>query len=479
MNAMSPLPQRTRIVATIGPASNSPEVIRQMMLAGMNVARLNFSHGSYEEHAQRVQMLRGVADELDLPLGLLQDLQGPKVRVGTLPGEGITLIEGASLTLLPEAEYRGAAGTVGIDYPHLAEEAQAGTQILLDDGLLELAVEAVAGPGLRCRVVAGGLLKSRKGVNLPSLDLRLPSLTEKDKRDLEFGVQQGVDFVSLSFVRRPEDIHELKSLLAHWGAADMPVLAKIEKPQAIARLEAIVNACDAIMVARGDLGVEMSPEKVPLIQKRIIRLCNRKKIPVITATQMLDSMTHNPRPTRAEASDVANAVMDGTDAVMLSGESAVGEYPVESVRMLARIAADVEPERPVVNYEPDGGDDTQAISEAIAAVDKVLNLRAIVAFTETGRTAKLVAEERPRVPVIALTPHLKVYRRLTLVWGVRPVLLPRPIATSEELLREVEASLLARRFAAPGDKILIVGGLPMGHSGGTNFLKIHTLAQPD
>lgn len=477
MTVVNSLLQRTRIVATIGPASSSPEVMRQMMLAGMNVARLNFSHGHYDDHAERVRLLRSVAEKLQLPLALLQDLQGPKIRVGELPSGGVVLQEGETVTLTPITDFDGQPGAVGIDYPYLAEEAEPGTQVLLDDGLLELRVEAVEGKKVRCRVIEGGLLKSRKGVNFPSLDLRLPSLTEKDQRDLEFGIQQGVDFVSLSFVRKPEDIQALKALLTQKGA-DVLVLAKIEKPQAVANLEAIVDECDAIMVARGDLGVEMSPEKVPLIQKRIIRLCNRKKIPVITATQMLESMIHHPRPTRAEASDVANAIIDGTDAIMLSGESAVGDYPVEAVKMLARIAADVEPEIQFMNYAPDQDDDTQAISEAIGAIDKTLNLRLIVAFTETGHTAKLVAEERPRVPVVAFTPHPKVYRRLTLVWGVRPLLLEHPVPSSEELLREVEAVLVKRQFAVSGDKILIVGGLPMGKSGGTNFLKIHTIAGP-
>jgi pyruvate kinase len=323
-------------------------------------------------------------------------------------------------------------------------------------------------------VIEGGLLKSHKGVNFPTLNLRLPSMTEKDKRDLDFGIEQGVDLISLSFVRQPEDIQTLKALLVEKGA-DIPVLAKLEKPQAIANLEEIVDQCDAIMVARGDLGVEMSPEKVPLIQKRIILMCNQKGIPVITATQMLDSMIHNPRPTRAEASDVANAILDGTDAVMLSGESAVGDYPVEAVKMLARIATEVESEAEFTNYPPDGFDDTHAISEALNAMDDILNLQCIVTFTETGYTAKLAASERPRAPIVAYTPNPQIYRRLNLVWGVRPVLLPSPESTLEALLPQIETDLLQRYFASEGDKILVMGGLPMGQAGGTNFLKIHTI----
>jgi pyruvate kinase len=471
---MRPLIHRTKIVATIGPASDAPETIRKMLLAGMNVARLNFSHGNYADHAQRIERLRTAAAELDLPLLLLQDLQGPKIRVGEIPAEGMSLTEGAVLTLVPIADYTGQVHTVGIDYPHMAEEAEPGTQVLLDDGLMELCVEKIAGNQVHCRVVAGGMLKSHKGVNFPTLNLRLPSMTEKDRRDLDFGVEQGVDLISLSFVRRPEDIQTLKALLKQKGV-DIPVLAKLEKPQAIANLEAIINESDAIMVARGDLGVEMSPEKVPLIQKRIIHLCNQKGIPVITATQMLDSMIHNPRPTRAEASDVANAILDGTDAVMLSGESAIGDYPVDAVKMLARIAIETEPEASFTNYPPNRSDDVDAVSEALRAIDSTLRLHCIVALTETGYTARLASEERPRAPIVAYTPNPQVYQQLSLHWGVRPILLKFTNETIKDLLLQIEADLMQRRFAAAGDKVLIIGGLPMGVTGGTNFLKIHTI----
>lgn len=469
---MKPLLHRTKIVATIGPASRSPEVIKQLMLAGMNVARLNFSHGTYADHAEQIRQLRTVSDQLELPLTLLQDLQGPKIRVGQLPADGIELKKGETLTLVPEGTHQPNA--VSIDYPYLAEEAKPGTQILLDDGLLELQVDSVQGSAIQCSVVTGGILKSRKGVNLPTLDLKLPSMTEKDIEDLAFGVEQGVDMISLSFVRKPEDVQELKALLTDKGA-NIPVLAKLEKPQALTNLEAIVDECDAIMVARGDLGVEMKPEKVPLIQKRIIRLCNRKGIPVITATQMLDSMTHSPRPTRAEASDVANAIMDGTDAVMLSGESAVGDYPVEAVKMLARIATDVEPEIDYPNFPPQKIEIPEAISEALNAIDHVLDLQCIVGFTETGYTARLAAAERPKAVVVALTANPKVYRQLNLVWGVRPVLLEQLDGSLETLFEQVETCLLEKKFAAPGDRVLLLGGLPIKVSGSTNFLKIHTI----
>jgi pyruvate kinase len=301
-------------------------------------------------------------------------------------------------------------------------------------------------------------------------------MTEKDKKDLEFGLDQGVDIISLSFVRKPEDIQELKAFIAQRGAK-VPVLAKIEKPQAVEKIEAIVDECDAIMVARGDLGVEIRPQKVPKIQKQIIRLCNQKGVPVITATQMLESMVHNPRPTRAEASDVANAIIDGTDAVMLSEEAAVGDFPVQAVKMLAAIATDVEPEINFINYPPRRRDKSHALAEALNVVDKVLDLQCIVAFTETGHSAKLAAAERPRVPVVALTPHQSVYHCLNLVWGVRPILFAYDEHPSlEKLMAKMEATLKQRNFATRGDSVLILGGLPLRQAGSTSFLDIQTIS---
>ena len=299
-------------------------------------------------------------------------------------------------------------------------------------------------------------------------------MTEKDKKDLEFGISQGVDIVSLSFVRKPDDIQALKAFLAERDA-QIPVLAKIEKPQAVEHLEAIVDQCDAIMVARGDLGVEMRPEKVPLIQKRIIRMCNQRGVPVITATQMLDSMIRNPRPTRAEASDVANAIIDGTDAVMLSGESAVGDYPVQSVKMLASIATDIEPEITFTNYPPRNRDKAHALAESINAIEKILELQCIVAFTETGYSAKLAAAERPSVPVIALTPHLEVYHRLNMVWGVRPILFEYEHPTLTELIAQMETTLKQRKLVTSGDLVLVLGGFPLRQAKTTSFLDIHTI----
>ncbi|WP_017304403.1 pyruvate kinase [Spirulina subsalsa] len=473
---MSSLPNRTKVVATLGPASNSPEVIRELVAAGMRVARFNFSHGSYQDHATTLRVLRAVSEELDTPVTILQDLQGPKIRVGQLPMGSLELVEGTRVTLVPAADYDHQGDKIPLDYPYLAEEAQPGTEVLLADGLLELCVEEIEGQGVICRVVEGGRLQSRKGVNFPSLDLRLPSMTEKDKKDLEFGISQGIDWVSLSFVRRAEDIRSLKAFLSHKGAGDICVIAKIEKPQAIAHLDEILSECNGLMVARGDLGVELSPEKVPMLQKRIIRMCNQRGIPVITATQMLESMIVEPRPTRAEASDVANAIIDGTDAIMLSGESAVGKYPVKAVETMVQIATQVEPEVQFVNYPPYSNDETHALSEALNTIDKILELRCIVAFTTSGYTACLAAAERPKAIVVAFTANIRTYHRLNLIWGVIPVLMERRIETYDGLIEQTQSGLKERGLAQAGDKILILAGLPVQNTaGGTNFMKIHTV----
>jgi pyruvate kinase len=472
---MDPLTRRTKIVATIGPASSSRATLKQMIDAGMNVARLNFSHGSYDDHARMIALLREVSEEKNAPITLLQDLQGPKIRVGHLPDDGLQLEEGARVDLMPLAASTQIPGSIGIDYPYLAEEAQPGMQILLDDGLLELRVDAVNDPQVTCQVVQGGTLKSRKGVNLPDLNLRLPSLTEKDRQDIAFGVSQGVDIMSLSFVRQADDIRTLKALLADHGADHIPVLAKIEKPQAIHNLESILDTVDAVMVARGDLGVEMRAEKVPMLQKHIIRQCNLRSIPVITATQMLDSMIHNPRPTRAEASDVANAILDGTDAVMLSGESAVGAFPVQSVQMLARIASDVEQDLRFINHPAAKNDETHALSEALNVIDDTLKLKAIVCFTETGYTATIASGERPQAPVVAFTSNDRVYHWMNLIWGVKPILLAQNPSTFEAMAATAEQFLLTAGMASRGDKLLIMGGVPAYKHEGTNFIKIHTV----
>lgn len=479
---MRSLNHKTKIVATLGPASASPEILRKLINAGMRVVRLNFSHASYDEHARIVSMVRAISQEMDSPITILQDLQGPKIRVGYLPQDAIELIEGQVVNIIPDEDFSQKLDqpleqqleTIPIDYPYLSEEAEIGTHLLLDDGLLELAVKAIDGNHLICEVIRGGILKSRKGVNVPSLNLRLPSLTKKDKQDLEFGITLNVDWVCLSFVRSAEDIRTLKELLIDKGA-DLPVIAKLEKPQAIAHLESILDVCDGVMVARGDLGVELSPEKVPMVQKHIIRRCNQRGIPVITATQMLESMIYNARPTRAEASDVANAILDGSDAVMLSGETSVGSFPVQAVNMMARIASTVETDITFPKYPPTIKTETHAITEALNAIEETLDLRCIVAFTSTGFASRLAAAERLKTPIIAVTPSIHVYHRLNLIWGLQPLLIDRVVNTFEAALKQVEECLIERNFAQIGDRIVVMGGIPMGKSGGTNFLKIHTV----
>ncbi len=467
--------RRTKIVATLGPASSSPEVMRALITAGMDVARLNFSHGNYEDHAARITQLRQIAAELDKPVTILQDLQGPKVRVGALPSGEILLEAGGVVEIVPEAEATGQPGEIPVDYPSAAEEAKAGMTVLLADGLFELKIEEVVGSRLRCRVVEGGKLSSRKGVNFPELRLRLPSVTEKDRRDVEFGLSQRVDWISLSFVRSAEDVRTLKDLLAQHGSST-PVMAKIEKPQALENLEEIVEVADGIMVARGDMGVEMSPEKVPMAQKRIIELCNRKGAPVITATQMLESMINEPRPTRAEASDVANAIIDGTDAVMLSGESAIGRFPVRAVGMMSRIAREVEAKITFKCYPSPDHSDIRALGEATSVLARELQPRCIAVHTTSGHTAHRIAAQRPKALVLAITTDEAVYHSLNLFWGLRPALVRETPASFDELVALAERAVRDRKIAETGDRILVVGGVPPGVKRGSNFVKIHTMS---
>jgi pyruvate kinase len=466
--------RRTKIIATIGPASSSPEMIRLLILAGMDVARLNFSHGNYEDHAAVIRTIRAISNELGKPLTIMQDLQGPKIRVGKLENGQVTLEKGKSVSLSPDLKITGTSGVIPIDYPYLADEAQPGMQVLLDDGLLEMVIESKSKGAILCRVVQGGILKTRKGVNFPNLRLQLPSLTEKDKSDLSFGLEEGVDWVSLSFVRTADDIRELKKFILDKGHRK-PVIAKIEKPQAVEHLEDIIAEANGIMVARGDLGVELSPERVPLIQKHIIELCNRHGKPVITATQMLESMIHEPRPTRAEASDVANAIIDGTDCIMLSGETAAGEYPLKAVEMMSKIAAEVEAQIEFKTYPPEGNLDIMALAEAVNHIDRVVKPACIAVLTSSGRSAMYVASERPKTPIYAITTILQVYHGLNLLWGIKPVLVHDKSHSFTELTELAAKTLLASGAVSKGDKIIVLGGVPAGIPGGTNFIKIHSV----
>ncbi len=469
--------RRTKIVATIGPASGSSELIGQLLSAGMDVARLNFSHGSYEDHAQRMALLRSEARLRDAPLAIIQDLQGPKIRTGALVnGEPVQLEPGGHFFITTRAILGTAAG-VSTTYAALPHDVRPRDRILLSDGLIELRVIDTTPDEVRTEVVFGGELREHQGINLPGVHVSAPALTDKDIADLAFGLAQNVDYVAISFVRRARDLQNVKERIAAAGQ-DTPVIAKIEKPEALDDLAAILEVADAIMVARGDLGVEMPAEQVPVVQKQLIEAANSAGVPVITATQMLDSMIRNPRPTRAEASDVANAIIDGTDAVMLSGETATGMFPVESVRMMARIAE-------VAEASGRHGDHvdmsrlssvpapsvSNAISAAACAIVQSLPVRAIVAFTMSGSTARLVAHMRPTVPILAFTPSEVVYHRLSLVWGITPILSDY-VEHLEQLGDRVGEVMQARGFAQPGDMVVVTGGHPIAARGKTNFVKV-------
>jgi pyruvate kinase len=465
---MDPQPvRRTKIVATLGPASSSPEMIRRMILAGMDVARLNFSHGSHNDHARTISALRTISAELKTPVTIMQDLQGPKVRVGSLPGGEMLLREGDEVAVVPEAEFGGQAATIPIDYPYAAKESHAGMRVLMADGLFELVVERIDGTALRCRIARGGLLTNRKGVNFPALNLNLPSLTAKDTRDLDFGLDQGVDVVSLSFVRSGEDVRLLRGRISERGLR-IPIIAKIERPQGVTNLEEILSAADGVMVARGDLGVEMSPEKVPMLQKHIIERCNRRGLPVITATQMLESMIREPRPTRAEASDVANAIIDGTDAVMLSGESAMGAFPVESVEMMARIAVEVEADVEFRSYPPAELGDGRAMAEAAKALARTIDPKCVAVVADGAFPVLAVAAGRLRSPVIALTTQVTLCHALNLVWGVQPMLISEMPSSAGDLAAFAARVLAERGIASSGDQVVVLGG--------SDFIQVHRVA---
>ena len=414
----SSISRRTKIVATIGPATQNKEILRQLILAGATTLRLNFSHNDHDYHQNSIRLIRQTAFELNQPVAILQDLQGPKIRLGQFANGPITVQPG-DVFILTSREVECNQTISYVSYEHLADEVPEKARILMDDGKVEMLVEKVdkENKDLHCRVVVGGVLSDRKGVNFPGVYLSVKALTEKDKRDLMFGLDQGVDWVALSFVRNPQDILEIKGLIASAGK-NVPVIAKIEKHEAIEDMEEILSLCNGVMVARGDLGVELPPEDVPILQKRLISTANRLGIPVITATQMLDSMASNPRPTRAEVSDVANAILDGTDAVMLSNETAVGKYPVEAVATMATIAERIEREPTIPKVLSEKKQSvTNSISSAVSHIAQELNAAAIMSLTKTGSTARNVSKFRPQIPIVAVTPHVDVARQLQLVWG--------------------------------------------------------------
>jgi len=468
------MPKRTKIIATIGPASSSPAVIAKLIHAGMDAARLNFSHGERKDHITRIRLIRQASISAGKPIAIIQDLQGPKLRVGNMQNDGVALKRGAIVTLTAK-KVVGTSSLISITYSRLAKDLRPGDTVLFDDGRLELRVLRRSGSGLQCKVIRGGTLKSHKGVNLPGANLILPSLSPKDRQDILFGIGRGVDYIALSFVRSASDIEATRSFIRKAGA-DIPIIAKIEKPEAIRNLDEIIQAADGIMVARGDLGVEMSPEQVPLLQKLIIRACNDAEKPVITATQMLESMIENPQPTRAEASDVANAILDGTDCVMLSGETAVGKHPVQAISVMARIAVQAETSlEPIPPDKHIGGLD-ESVAHAACRAAAEQHVRAIVTFTQSGSTALLVSKHRPAADIIAPTPFERVARKVSLYWGVIPVIL-KTKKTTDDMIRSVEAIMLEKDLARKRDLIVITAGVPIGVAGSTNMMKIHRVGE--
>jgi pyruvate kinase len=475
--------RHTKIVATVGPACESEEMLTALMTAGTDVFRLNFSHGKQAQKQEIIQRIRDISKKMKKSVAILGDLQGPKIRVGLLAGGCLKLVEDQVVTISPAAK-PDRPDWIPTTYQNLPQDVQDGDQILLDDGLLELQVIEVVADEVRCRVVIGGLLKNNKGINLPGVAVSAPALTDKDNEDLKFCISEGVDYLALSFVRTATDVTELKRRLFTENSP-IRVIAKIEKPEAVENFDAILAASDGIMVARGDLGVEILPEKVPLIQKRIIRACNAAGKPVITATQMLESMISNPRPTRAETSDVANAILDGTDAIMLSGETAAGEYPIEAVRLMVRVAADIEEDRQLWPQAYQNLRETgsyrwlpDAIGQAACRVAEMVGATAILAFTQTGSTAALVAKYRPELPVYAVTPSQSVRRRMALYRSVRSIRVDIE-GDTEAQIRSVEQAVLDAGVLARGDVVVITMGSPVSDAGTTNMMKVHRLGTGD
>ena len=467
---------RTKIVATVGPATESEAKLRALLEGGVDVVRLNFSHDTRENHGARIALIRRLARELDLNVCILQDLQGPKIRTGRMARDDGIALEVGQKTVITTRPVVGTADCFGTSYRQLPKDVKRGDRILLDDGLMELRVTSTTHDSVRCKVVVGGRLKSGKGINLPGVAVSAPAVTPKDRKDLAFGMKHEVDAVALSFVRRAADIEQLRELLPA-ARRDTPVIAKIEKPEAIDELDAILDAADGVMVARGDLGVEMAPERVPVLQKRIIRGANRRGIPVIVATQMLESMKDNPRPTRAEASDVANAIFDRTDAVMLSAETSIGDYPIEAVAMMTRIAEAAEAEGRQGHEEEEEshrGTVPAAIADAGVHAADDIGAAALVVFTMSGATARLLSQRRPACPIHAFSPRQETCHRLALVWGVEAHQV-RQVKKVDALLRRAEARLKAVRAVSTGDRIVLVAGTtPV--PGATNAVKVVTVS---
>ncbi len=474
--------KKTKIVCTIGPASESEEVLKQLMSNGLNVARLNFSHGTHEEHKKRIDTIKKLREELDLPIAIMLDTKGPEIRIKTFKSGEVTLQTGDIFTLTTK-DVEGDETIVSVSYEGLPKDVSKGTRILIDDGLVELEViEIVNGTDIRCTVLNGGTIKDRKGVNVPNVPINLPAVTEKDIEDIKFGIENDVDFIAASFIRKAEDVLQIRKILEENGGEDIEIISKIENQQGVDNIDEIIEASDGIMVARGDLGVEIEAEKIPILQKQIIKKCNLAGKPVITATQMLDSMMRNPRPTRAEVTDVANAILDGTDAVMLSGETASGKYPIESVKTMYNIALNTESssqyletlqsKRTLDNHIST----TNAISRATCTTAEDLKASAIITATSSGYTSKAVSKFRPQSPIIAATTSEKVMRKLALVWGVYPVLSKKSENTDEVIDMSIHSAMM-KGYVKEGDLIVITAGIPVGVSGTTNLIKVHTIGK--
>ncbi|KEO82067.1 pyruvate kinase [Tumebacillus flagellatus] len=474
--------RRTKIVCTIGPASESVDMLKQLIQNGMNVARLNFSHGTYDEHAARIRNIRQASEELGKDVAIMLDIKGPKIRTGMVRDGAVELHNDAKIILTTEQIELGDENRISISYEGLPEDVTAGSDLRIDDGLIGLIVEKVEGKDIHCRVTNGGILKNRKGINAPGVKLRIESVTEKDIADIRFGVDQGVDLIAASFVRKASDVLDVRRILEEKNANQL-IISKIETQEGLELIDEILEVTDGLMVARGDLGVEIPTEEVPLAQKMLISKCNKLGKPVITATQMLDSMERNPRPTRAEASDVANAIFDGTDAIMLSGETAAGKYPAEAVATMARIAERAEEALfgHLVSVRSNGliaetGTVTDAMSHAVATVAKDLKAHAIVTATSSGHTARMVSKHRPSAPIIATTNNADVARRLHVSWGVYPVLTQKAKTTDELLSVSVEGAL-SSGIVEHGNLLVITAGVPVGQPGTTNMIKVHTIGE--
>ncbi len=470
--------RNTKIVATLGPATDSEERIRQLIEAGVNVFRLNVSHGTQQEHGRRIQIVRKLSEELGMAPGILLDLQGPKIRLGLFERGGCNLPTGSLFTITTE-EVTGTAECASISYSHFAKDVKPGNRVLIADGSVELRVLSTDGVAAHCKVVVGGFVGDRKGVNLPGVAVSSPALTKKDISNLRFGLESGIDLVALSFVRDRDDVLRLRAHLEE-QKAKLPIVAKIEKPEAWNNVDEILEASDGVMVARGDLGVEVALEKVPHIQKSIIERARRQGKFVITATQMLESMVHSPVPTRAEVSDVANAIYDGTDAVMLSAETSTGKYPLEAVRMMARVATEAEASAASLGFRQLEYTREPSTAEIVAdAANRAATIRppkVIVTLTASGYTARLIARARPSMPVFAFTPSENVIRQLSVSYGIRPILAPK-LDSSDQILGQLDRLLQEKGGLKAGDRVILVAGLPMAKMGATNTLMLHRVGE--